>query len=416
MSGTKKNTPHFRVGNEKPHAEACGEHLAPKTFYIRTYGCQMNDRDSELVAGLLLKRGYHLAESEKDADIILLNTGSVRQRAEDKVWSEIGALKRLKTKDQRLTSKGNKNSQATELCWPIIGLIGCMAENYQQSAFTKSPFIDLVVGPNNINSIPDLIEKMESKFSRGLAVGKDQRDAVVYNTEYIEDKSHCNVIIAEGCDNFCSYCIVPYVRGRERSRAVKDIVTEIKGLVAKGVPEITLLGQNVNSYQAEGISFMDLLTAVNEIKGLKQFDFVTSHPKDASLEMFKAMARLDKCKKFLHLPVQSGSNRILELMNRGYTREHYLDLVNKAREIVPGLDLTTDVMVGFPGETDADFEDTLNLFKEIKFDAAYIFKYSPRPNTKAAQLKDKVALEVIKKRHQVLLSLQKNLHGKKGKW
>lgn len=407
----------------------------------------MNDRDSELVAGMLIKHGYKLVDSPAKADVILFNTCSVRQKAEDKVWSEIGRIKKLKASSHKLQAtsfknkeyKKNTNGFAPEACSlkpeakkVIVGLIGCMAQNYQQSAFARSPLIDLVVGPNNINSIPGLLADMTTEFSKGLAVGKEQRDEVVYNTEYIADKSHCNVIIAEGCNNFCSYCIVPYVRGRERSRPAEDILKEIKGLVNKEVKEITLLGQNVNSYQSQvasyrsqvekqknkkhetcnmkPVTFTDLLRMVNDIKGLKKFDFVTSHPKDASLEMFKSMAELDKCKKFLHLPVQSGSNKILKLMNRGYTREHYIELVKKGRDIVPGLKLTTDVMVGFPTETDADFEDTFNLFKEIKFDAAYIFKYSPRPHTKAAGLEDDVAVEVKKQRNQVLLQFQKKLY------
>ncbi|MBU1086077.1 MAG: tRNA (N6-isopentenyl adenosine(37)-C2)-methylthiotransferase MiaB [Candidatus Omnitrophica bacterium] len=380
----------------------------------------MNIRDSELVAGLLLKKGYKLTDQEKEADIVLVNTCSVRKHAEDRVWSEIGKLKKRKI----CTGK------------PFIGLIGCMAQAWQQAVFDKAPLVDLVVGPNNISAIPGLLEDLEAGFGRAIAVGKEQRDAFVYNTEYISDKSHSNVNIMEGCNNFCSYCIVPYVRGRERSRDADEIIKEIKSLVKKGVKEITLLGQNVNSYNSvavmtndklqmtnnvgEGlassrkkITFTDLLKMVNDIEGLEKFDFVTSHPKDANIALFKKMAELDKCRKFLHLPVQSGSDRMLKKMNRGYTVAHYKKLAKAAKEIIPGLRLGTDVMVGFPTESEKDFEDTYQLMREIQFDAAYLFKYSPRPHTKAADLDDDISEEVKRARHQILLDYQRKLHKKK---
>ena len=354
----------------------------------------MNDRDSELLTGLMLKDGYQLAKSEQEADVILFNGCSVRKHAEDRVWSQIGNLKKLKQKKYKR----------------IIGLIGCMAQNWQQSAFSKSKLINLVVGPNNIDSIPELIETIRNGHSIGLAVGKEKRDDIVYNTEYIADKSHCSVNITEGCNNFCSYCIVPYVRGPERSRPAGDIITEINKLIKKGIRQITLLGQNVNSYKSDNIDFIGLIKMVNEIKGLEGFDFVTSHPKDANEGLFKAMASLAKCKKSLHLPVQSGSDRILKLMNRRYTSSHYINLAKKARKIIDGLRLTTDIMVGFPTEKDEDFKDTYDLMQEVKFDAAYIFKYSPRLHTKACEYPDDVALDIKKKRNQVLLAYQKKLH------
>lgn len=379
-------------------------------FFIKTFGCQMNIRDSELVSGLLLKAGYKLAEQYDDADIVLVNTCSVRKHAENRVWSEIGKLKKRK----KQTGK------------PIIGLIGCMAEAWQKQVFDKAPLVDLVVGPNNISEIPRLLANLKLGSVGAIAVGKDQRDDFVYNTEYISGKAHCNVNIMEGCNNFCSYCIVPYVRGRERSRNAEDIINEIKSLVQNGVKEITLLGQNVNSYNSvavitndklqmtnKEITFTDLLSMVNSIDELEKFDFVTSHPKDANIALFKKMAELDKCRKYLHLPVQSGSDRILNKMNRGYTIAHYKKLVKTAREIIPGLRLGTDVMVGFPTESDKDFEDTYKLMQEIQFDAAYIFKYSPRPHTKAAELKDDISEEAKRDRHQILLDYQRQLHNKK---
>ncbi len=402
-------------------------------FFIKTFGCQMNDRDSELIAGLLIKKGYQLVNTPEAADVILFNTCSVRQHAEDKVWSEIGTLKSLKFKVQ--SSRREPNTEHRE---PIIGLIGCMAQNYQQSAFHKSPLLDLVVGPNNIDSIPDLIDTIRKEKSVGLAVGRKERNPQLYNTEYIAEKSHCNVNIMTGCNNYCSYCIVPYVRGPERSRYYEDILNEIRELVKKGVKEITLLGQNVNSYKSaysvkgigdskkiksltpnpqplQEVVFTELLKMVNDIEGLESFDFVTSHPKDASEELFQAMAELPKCKKFLHLPAQSGSDKILVLMNRGYTSAYYFDLVRKARRIIRGLRLTTDVMVGFPKEADDDFEATYALLRKAEFDAAYIFKYSPRPHTEAAEVPDDVPKEVKKQRNQILLDFQKNLHQKRRK-
>ncbi|MBU1925396.1 MAG: MiaB/RimO family radical SAM methylthiotransferase [Candidatus Omnitrophica bacterium] len=435
--------------------------MTPQTFFIRTFGCQMNSRDSELVTGLLLKHGYKLANSEQDADIILFNGCSVRAHAEEKVWSEIGKYKQRKAvsshklqvashKQNSKTSKKDKKPVACNLepaaNKPIVGLLGCMAQNWQQAAFGRAPRLDLVVGPNNLSSLPELIGQIVKSQSIGLAVGGLKRDDKFYNTGYISKKEHANVIIMEGCDNYCSYCVVPYVRGHERSRPSGEIIREIKQLVKKGVKEITLLGQNVNSYSyktqdaryksqvASGklqvasyklpgeqqvqpetcnmkpVTFTELLRLVNEIEGLEKFDFVTSHPKDASIELFQAMAKLDKCRKFLHLPVQSGSDRILKQMNRGYTARHYIGLAEKARQIIPGLRLTTDVMVGFPGETEQDFQDTFRLMQQVKFDAAYIFKYSARPHTKAYALSDDVPLKVKKERNQILLEYQKKLH------
>ena len=355
----------------------------------------MNFRDSEIIIGLLLQKGYTLVDTAKKADIVLFNGCSVRQHAENRVWSAIGPLKKTKEK----TGK------------PIIGLIGCMAQNYQKKAFQKAPCLDFIAGPNNIGDIPELINKARIQNQHCLAVDKVIRQDFVYNTNYLSGATGANVIIMEGCNNFCSYCIVPYCRGRERSRAAANIISEIKDFVCRGITEITLLGQNVNSYIGKNnTKFVDLLQMVNDLKGIKSFDFVTAHPKDAGLELFYAMRDLPKLKKFLHLPVQSGSDRILKLMNRGYTQKQYLKLINNAREIVPNLRLTTDVMVGFPSETEQDFADTFEIFKQVKFAAAYIFKYSQRPHTKCAELVDNVSDALKKQRHQILLNFQKQLH------
>ncbi|MCM8813999.1 MAG: tRNA (N6-isopentenyl adenosine(37)-C2)-methylthiotransferase MiaB [Candidatus Omnitrophica bacterium] len=406
--------------------------------FLKTYGCQMNDRDSELVMGLLLQHGYTPAQSAAEADVILFNTCAVRQKAEDKVWSEIGRMKQWKypkgenkrNAASHSAAEGEKRLSGVQR--KIIGIIGCMAEHYGEKAFLKAPVLDLVVGPNNITDLPLLLERVAAELGPQHATGKAKREDSIYAVEYGGVEGHANVIIMEGCDNFCAYCIVPHVRGRERSRAADDIIREIKGLAAAGIRQVTLLGQNVNSYRGtrnegretkddgrktkdEGriVNFVDLLRAVNDIAGLEVFDFVTSHPKDASPVLFKAMAELPKCRKFLHLPVQAGSNRILQMMNRGYTREQFMELARQAREVMPQLRLTTDVMVGFPTETDEDFQDTLDLFRQVKFDAAYIFKYSVRPGTQAASLPDDVPDDVKKQRNEILLRFQQGLHREK---
>ncbi len=355
--------------------------------FIRTWGCQMNVRDSEVIIGNLTSKGYKLTESPKEANVILFNTCSVRQHAEHKVWSEIGKYKRKRT---------------------IIGLVGCMAEYHKKKAFEKAPCIDFVCGPNNIASIPSLIEEAKDDGPKGMAVSQKQRDEFVYNTNFQANGNGSFVVIVEGCNNFCSYCVVPYVRGREKSRHYGDILKETRQLIAKGIKEITLLGQNVNSYQSDSVDFSKLLKMVDELEGLSCFDFVTSHPKDASREMFEVMAKCKKLKKYLHLPLQSASDRILKLMKREYNLKEYLKKIEDYRNIVGG-SLGTDIIVGFPTETEEDFQKTKQTLEEIRFDNAYIFKYSTRPHTKAAELKDDVPTKEKKRRHKILLDLQREI-------
>ncbi len=406
----------------------------------------MNVRDSEVVAGLLKKSGYKICDNPDNADAIIFNTCSVREHAEDKVWSEIGRVSKVK--------KGTvpKMRGQSPFFKPIIGLIGCMAQNYKETAFERSADIDFVVGPQDIDKIPGILEKLSQKWGQSPKIGdsphffsphfferkiwetdSEIRPEEIYHTGFYEDKSHAFVVISEGCSNFCSYCVVPYVRGALRHRNYKDIIQEIEEAVDNGITSITLLGQNVNAYvspgksgtvpknrgqspislaMTEGINFVELLGKINAIKGLKEFSFVTSHPKDTSLELFKAMAELEKLKKYLHLPVQSGSDKILKLMNRAYTRKMYLDLAENYRKIVKGGSLTTDIIVGFPGESEEDFKDTLDLVKDIRFNAAYIFKYSPRPHTEASKLADTVEKEEKEKRHKLILELQKEISNK----
>ncbi len=348
----------------------------------------MNKRDSEILSGLLVSSGYQIIENWEDADIILLNTCAVRQHAEDKAISILGsyaheAKKRLKDRK-------------------VFGIIGCVAEEMKEKLFKRCKYLDIVCGPNNLAELPEKMElALEGK--RVCITGGNARLDDFYNGSYFSgDGKHSFIIIMEGCDNFCSYCIVPYTRGRERSRKSADITNEIKSLIERGKEEFTLLGQNVNSYKSD-IGFVELLDKVSEINGVKKLSFVTSHPKDVSDEMFYLMEERENIVRYLHLPFQSGSDRILKLMKRGYTREHYIKIAEKYKKIVTGGHLSTDIIVGFPTETEKDFEDTLSLLKSLAFNSAYIFKYSPRPPATAASMKDDVPKEEKERRHRILL-------------
>ena len=392
--------------------------MTNKSIYIRTFGCQMNVRDSEVICGLLQKEGYQITQDPRKASIIIFNTCSVRQHAEDKVWSEVGRYK-----------KGQSPAGRTV---PIIGIVGCMAQNYKEKIFDRVPNVNFVVGPQDLHKTPEIIKKLSvlscqsseekgqsprsgdsSFFQRKIWETDGQiRPDEIYHSGFYQDKKHAYVVISEGCSNYCSYCVVPYVRGELRNRNYKEILEEIEEAVDRGITKITLLGQNVNAYQYNQVSFIKLINLVNLVKGLKEFNFITSHPKDTPLDLFKAMADLDKLKKYLHLPVQSGSDRILKLMNRGYARKFYLDLIDNYRKIVKDAILTTDIIVGFPTETETDFLQTHNLVKDIEFNAAYIFKYSPRPRTEAEKLADDVQRKEKEKRHRIILELQKEISRK----
>ncbi|MBN1913663.1 MAG: tRNA (N6-isopentenyl adenosine(37)-C2)-methylthiotransferase MiaB [Candidatus Omnitrophica bacterium] len=399
-----------------------------KKVYLKNFGCQMNVRDSEVICGLLKKEGHKIIEEPKNADIVILNTCSVRQHAENKVWSEIGKLAKQRTKMGTTVKKCGQT-----IFLPIIGLVGCMAQNYKERAFERMPAVDFVVGPSDIEKIPQIIKKLStsghSLSTRNLLERKiwetdgSIRPEEVYFTGFYQDREHVYIVISEGCSNYCSYCIVPYVRGPLHDRGHKDILKEIKMAVDNGIKRVTLLGQNVCAYNPgrrergaecrKEVDFVRLLYMVNEIKELEEFSFVTSHPKDTPVDLFRAMAELKKLRKYLHLPVQSGSDRVLQLMNRGYSREYYFDLVDKYRKIVKNGALTTDIIVGFPGENEDDFKDTYELVKRIEFNAAFIFKYSPRPNTRAEGLKDDVPREEKERRHRVILELQKEISKRK---
>ena|GEM_PF-19985 len=403
----------------EPQNEFKEEVLAPK-IYIRTFGCQMNDRDSEEIIGMLLEKGYILSDSPQEADVILFNTCSVRKHAEDRAISNIGALQRLKGRRPEV----------------IIGVVGCMAKAYKEKLFEKLPHVDFVCGPANIYEIPDAINHRDSPSrtvetvpyamrGQSLLVDKENRPEI-RNIAYHKEGVSALVTIMEGCNNFCSYCIVPYVRGREISRPAEDILDEIKSLADRGYKEVTLLGQNVNSYKGheqegttsctlQGLSLTQLLEEVNKVDGIGRIRFITSHPKDAGEDLFKAMRDLDKVCEHLHLPLQSGSDKILKLMNRGYTAEEFQRKVNLFRRYLPNSSITTDIIVGFPGETEEDFEATKELMKKIEFNSAFIFKYSPRPPAKASELKDDVPKKVKEGRNQILLKLQEEISSRKEK-
>lgn len=367
------------------------EKSAPKVF-IRTFGCQMNSSDSEFIAGLFSEKGYGFVDSPDKADVVLFNTCSVREHAEERAISSMGQLMHK-----------HKNR--------IYGVVGCAAQALGDRLFKRLPGLNIVCGTGEIAGLPELVEKARAKTILAL----DNKDALLPEvaSTYRENSKHAYVSIMRGCNNFCSYCIVPYVRGTERSRRVKDIVEEVKGLVKRGIRDITLLGQNVNSYKDKACGFVQLLKFVNDIEGIEKINFMTSHPKDATLKLFETMRDCGKVVKHLHLPLQSGSDRILGLMERRYTGKQYLSLAAKAREVIPGLRFTTDIIVGFPGETEQDFKDTLGLMKEVRFDSAYIFKYSPRPGTRAGEMPDDVPRETKKIRHKILLDLQKGISRKK---
>ena len=383
---------YYYLAKAKGYVAKLAEKLGRKpTFCVTTFGCQMNARDSEKLVGILEKIGYEEKEDE-NADFVIYNTCTVRENANMKVYGRLGVLNTYKKKNPHM----------------MIALCGCMMqEPHVVEKLKKSyRFVNLIFGTHNIYKFAELLVNAFESKRMVIDIWKDT-DKIVENLPSERKypfKSGVNIMF--GCNNFCSYCIVPYVRGRERSRKPEHIIAEIKRLVADGVVEVMLLGQNVNSYGKnleEPITFAKLLRQINEIEGLKRIRFMTSHPKDLSDELIQAMADCDKVCPHMHLPVQSGSSRILKIMNRHYTREQYLELVRKIREAVPGISLTTDIIVGFPGETEEDFMDTLTLCEEVRYDSAFTFIYSKRTGTPAAIMEDQIPEDVVKERFNRLL-------------
>ena len=362
-----------------------------KKFAIQTYGCQMNVADSELVEGILTKLGLEKTSDYDEADAIFLNTCAIRENAETKVHSKLGNLHKIKLNKSHL----------------IIGVLGCMAQNLKDDLLKNKPYVDIILGPDSYRKIPDLL-------NRHITDNKSIVDTKLSRHEVYEnlfpkrgDTFNAWVSIMRGCNKFCSFCIVPFTRGRERSRSVESIVEEVKKAVEKGFIEITLLGQNVNSYKFEGKSFSDLLLAVSEIEGVKRIRYTSPHPQDINVELLEVMASRKNICNYVHFPLQSGSNEVLKRMNRTYTREHFYDMAMKIREIMPNCGLSTDIIVGFPGETDEQYRETLDLMEAIKFNSAFTFKYSPRPYTKAEQFSDQIAEDIKKERLDEMLVLQR---------
>ncbi len=360
----------------------------------------MNEHDSEKIAGLLEAMGYEPAQDREEADLILFNTCSVRDNPERKVYGQVSDLKGLKQRKPDLK----------------IGICGCMVQQPEELAGikTKLPHVDLVFGTHNIHELPELLRKVSIGEGPVVAVQEDSDEVVEGLPVKRESRLKAWVNITYGCNNFCSYCIVPYVRGREKSRDPEEIKAEVAALGEDGCKEITLLGQNVNSYGRDlpadrRVDFADLLRMLNPVPGIDRIRFTTSHPKDLSDKMIAAMRESDKVCEHLHLPLQSGSNRILKLMNRGYTAEKYLALVGKLREAIPEISLTTDLIVGFPGETEEDFEETLRMVRQVQFDGAFTFIYSPRKGTPAAKMADQVPEDVKRERIYRLIEVQQEI-------
>ena len=375
-----------------------------KKYYIDTWGCQMNEEDSEKISGLLKGIGYIRTEIREESDIIIFNTCCVRENAELKVFGHLGALKALKRKNPDL----------------IIVVTGCMMQQkgMPEKVMSKFPHVDIIAGSYNSYKLPEYIERVKIEGNSIVEVWDKEKDIIEGLPVDRKSDVKAFVTIMYGCNNFCSYCIVPHVRGRERSREPGNIINEIKGLISKGYKEITLLGQNVNSY-GKGlnpkITFAELLRRVNEIEGLDRIRFMTSHPKDVSDDLILAMAECDKVCEHGHFALQSGSTQILEAMNRKYTREDYFNLVKRLRKAVPNIAITTDIIVGYPGETEEDFMDTLTLAEQVEFDSAFTFIYSRREGTPAAKYEDQIPDSIKHERFNRLVKVVNDSMAKKNK-
>jgi tRNA-2-methylthio-N6-dimethylallyladenosine synthase len=373
-----------------------------KKYLNITYGCQMNENDSERLSGQLRTLGYETTESLDEADVVIINTCCVRESAEKKIYGKIGELKRYKTLNPNL----------------LVIVAGCMAQKDREKLFKKAPHIDVVLGTYNTHTLIEVVREWQENREPILAVWEQAEQMTADVPSVRKSSTVAWVPIMYGCNNFCTYCIVPYVRGRERSRSKDEIVEEIRQLGRDGFKEITLLGQNVNSYGKDlgvGNSFAELLTAVDEVEEIERIRYMTSHPRDMNEEVVKVIANSRRICRQFHLPVQAGSNDVLKRMNRGYSREDYLELVSIIRRYMPDATLSTDVIVGFPGETDEDFSETMRLFREVEFDAAYTFIFSCRSGTPAATMPEQVPLALKKARLQQLMDLQNEISLKRNR-
>jgi tRNA-2-methylthio-N6-dimethylallyladenosine synthase len=367
--------------------------MDPKRAAVITYGCQMNKYESERMAGILGGLGYEMTGEVQRADLILLNTCSIRDKAEQKVYSQLGQLRWLKRQNPEL----------------IIGVCGCVAQQEGEHILQRVPHVDLVFGPQNIPKLPNLLKQIQLKRQKI----SDLVDNPLWDEQLFPIRRDSSVqawvTVMQGCDKFCTFCVVPYTRGREQSRPVVGIVREVQTLAAQGYKEVTLLGQNIDSYgkrPSEGKDLADLLEIIHPVKGIERIRFITSHPRDFTEKLMSTVGTLEKACEYIHLPVQSGSDSVLRRMHRGYTAADYLNKIERLRALVPDVAISTDIIVGFPGETDEDFDYTRRLVEAVDFDSMYLFKYSPRPGTRALAFGDQVPEEVKTERFKALLEVQ----------
>ncbi len=368
----------------------------PPIAHVHSFGCQQNVSDGEKIKGMLAEMGYGFSESPEGADLVLYNTCAVRENAEDRVFGNVGALKKAKKANPEM----------------LIGVCGCMVQQEHITAKMRRsyPNVDIIFGTHVLHTMPKIIYDALTTRKRQISI--PESDGVIAEGIPLrrESRLKASIPIMYGCNNFCTYCIVPYVRGRERSRDIEDILRECRELVQDGCKELLLLGQNVNSYgKDQGTSFSELLRRINAIEGEFRISYMTSHPKDATKELVDTIAACEKVTRHFHLPVQSGSNRILKQMNRGYTREHYLELIDYVKEKLPDVALTSDIIVGFPGETYEDFRETVSLIEQVGYDSLFTFIYSPRKGTKAAEMPDPISAEEKGKWFRELLDVQQNI-------
>jgi len=360
--------------------------------YIETYGCQMNLADTEIVQGLLGENGYDLTPNADEADVVLINTCSIRDNAEQRIYGRLGNFKNLKNSKPDL----------------VVGILGCMAERLRKDLVEQKSVVDLVVGPDEYRRLPELIDVAYSG-DKGIGVRLSRTETYDDIVPHREDGLQAWISVMRGCDKFCTFCVVPFTRGRERSKPVHSILEEIESLSKRGFKDITLLGQNVNSYRDNDFQFADLLNACAKVDRSVRIRFTTSHPQDLSEDLLNTITDNHNICNYIHLPVQSGSDRILELMNRTYTINHYLNLIEMARKIIPGVSFSTDIIAGFPTETYEDHVKTIDVIRKVRYDGAYMFKYSPREGTKSYKMKDDVAENIKGKRLQEIIDLQQQI-------
>ena len=370
-----------------------------RKLYVETYGCQMNFADTEIVNGIMGKNGYDITDNIDDSAIILINTCSIREMAEARVLQRLTEIKKYKKKNPKL----------------VVGIIGCMAERLKRDLVSKKGVVDLVLGPDEYRKLPSLIDNLIDTGEKGIAVKLSRVETYDDILPIRKEGISAWLSIMRGCDKFCSFCVVPYTRGRERSRPLEGVIREVKQLRDEGFKDVTLLGQNVNSYVSEKSDFADLLEACAKAVPDIRLRFTTSHPQDLSLKLIETIANYDNLCNYIHLPVQSGSDRVLELMQRSYTIDHYMKIMDNIKKLIPDVSLSTDIITGFCTETEEDHKMTLEVMKEVRYDGAYMFKYSPREKTKAWKMDDDVDEETKTRRLVEIVELQRDISEEKNR-